>query len=286
MITFKQYLEEAAVVKWEAQPLAIKQAIELLNLEYRDGLKAITTGGVLFRGDWKLNKTKISVIDTTNSRRTSKDTTNLYQLMMDISPSLKGFHSRSNSLICSSNSDTARQYAKSNATFIIVPIDGTIITVSSQEDFGQNQFINGNGLFKSLDLSYFDARLCLFLDYLGMRTPKKFTNAAEIDDFLSRVDPDKFTKSWCLTFKSATEEAVKNFYVKNQAKVFSALAANLMTPKSLELKNVQFGKKLPEDVECWFSGKAIAIPFGMFNSMLVQLNKSGFKINRSYKNEL
>lgn len=136
MITFKQYLEEAIISKWDVKDTSVKKAIVYLNANCKDGLKAIKNNAVLFRGSSLRTEKGFAIIDSSTGARTSRDSNNMYQLMMDNSSALSAFPKRTHSLICTTDIDKAALHGNVN---IIIPIDGTQLALADANDFFNNQ---------------------------------------------------------------------------------------------------------------------------------------------------
>ena len=68
---------------------------------------------------------------------------------------------------------------------------------------------------------------------------------------------------------------LKNFYGIMRAaptdQRFTYLASELVKPETLKLKLVDYGSLLPNNVECWVSGKAILISHRMFGRIICEL---------------
>ncbi len=285
MITFKQFLNEAVIKPWSVDKPGLKKAIELLNKNHRAGLHAIQSGGLLFRGfkSGMTNRTAIIQIDTTKSHRTSRDSSNLYQLMMDTSTALKQFPSRSNSLICSTSIYTAAGYGD---LFVIVPIDGTMIAMSGADDFLNDQEVENAKLgFRSMHLDMVNSRLDRILKTFKIKKDSKgkFTDINRIDAALAKLTSEEIAG---LLFgeRLVTDASDKliAFLDANKSNRLSALSSVLMTPSALDLKLKEFGQHLQSDRECWFSGKAIAIPWKTFELMIPQLIKLGVRPHKDY----
>ena len=141
MLTFKDFLRdpqllEATLIskKWKVTDLDVKKAIDFLNKNCKDGLKAIANDGVLFRGfkSAPANMNTMVMIDSTKALRTSRDSNNLYQLMFDTSESMADVPSRSSSFICSTSKFTASEI--SSNVYAMIPVDNTMVAVSSVPD--------------------------------------------------------------------------------------------------------------------------------------------------------
>lgn len=207
MVSFKQFLTEAAVKKWKVSPLEVKKAIDFLNTNCKDGLAAISNGGIIFRGFGdSITKTgkSFAQVDATDAVRTSRDTNNVYQLMMDSSPAMADTPKRSKSFICSTSFVASSEYG---ATYVMVPYDGTQVAVAAVSDIFKQQirssiysgdpenisgdwgafFVaigarkNGRGQFVSAaDLNavmakYTPEELVVFLDILGIQDDDTFS---------------------------------------------------------------------------------------------------------------
>jgi hypothetical protein len=339
MQTFKQFLAEAVVKSWDVKSVKLEDAINFLNTYCKDGLKAVQNGGLMFRGDSKLTK-DFQIIDTTKSLRTSRDSNNAYQLMMDNSTSLTGYPSRSNSLICSSSIWTALEHGEA---VVIIPVDGTRVAVSSKDDFFNVKF-KGNRIVGTIDINEFFENILFFFKGTGVNTKNgKFQDINAINSAMKNFTPEELTVLWNLSMGSgsqsikvsktlATEEesdasldlsiqytddmlrfglssanrnAVRQLgkYIERNglltksestrafydfmktapyAERATALSSVVMTPESLSLKLVNFGDKLDDDKEVWFSGKCIAINKNTFADILLALKKNGIPVAEIY----
>ena len=144
MITFKQFLQEEAKRPWAVN--VIEQTgdadamLRVLDSLVPDWKKSIfTDDGMLWRGFTELPaKAGATVsIDTRGSWRTSKDTNNIYQVMMDASVNMQDFDSRSESIIVTSNITAARRYGNGSSDHIyaIFPINVKHLVCSAKDDF-------------------------------------------------------------------------------------------------------------------------------------------------------
>ena len=210
MISFKEFLTERIITPWEIEHPDVGEAISILNKNCKSGLAAIASGSLLYRGFKRLKsgESGFTIIDTANAERTSKDTNNLYQLMMDTSSAFRCYPSRSNSLICSTDVYTASVYGD---TYVIFPFDGTLLAVSKQSDFIEQLMLNPLSNDK-LSLGRFSKALHSFLFRLKVRpsADQKFTSASIIDSQLANIPKEKILKAWdyffFFTYKSQKEQ--------------------------------------------------------------------------------
>jgi hypothetical protein len=333
MITFKQFLSDAVVTPWEVSPLTVTKAIDYLNEHATDGLKAISNGGLIYRGFQSTiiggSKTGFSVIDSSTGERTSRDTSNLYQLMMDISPALTEFPKRSKSFICSTSVFTVGNYGRE---MVIVPHNGTTVAVLDEPDIFRQVILDPAC---RISISTFDDKIGNFIVGAGsqvdFRSGGKFTEYQSINEALSKFTPSELSVLWAKTvlptglrfnkkddadniayafqYFQVTDlldrpdrlEMLKRIaeFIEKNPKVmdagikriydlfekspshsrFESLSGFLMNPENMSMKLHKYGAKLKTNSECWFSGKAMVIPFKVFGKILGQLQKSGHPID-------
>ena len=197
MISFKQFIQEPLLEKtlvskaWEVKKLKTKAAIQYLNDHCKDGLAAIANGGVIYRSFIKPpGKTgKILMLDSTESKRTSRDSNNLYQLMFDVSKSMADVPSRSSSFICSTSIATVS--AMGGSMYAIVPLDGTTIAVSSDDDIFETSipiYFNWNN---TTTVEFFGKRHSDFFQSFVPMTNGKFVDAEELNIAMSKFTPEE-----------------------------------------------------------------------------------------------
>lgn len=197
MITFKAYLEEASNIKkkWDIKKSNKKENLaaveQLLKIKCSKSLKLALDGQLLWRGFTSGLTSKFAIIDSSDSVRVSKDSNNLYQLMLDTSPALKGYPSRSNSIICSTIRQDAVMYGDLYAVF---PFDGTIIAGSQTDDFLYSN-IKGSLLFDKISFDALNSNLDeLFNGQCGIKPDKdeKYTDANYLNSKLSQFSTEQF----------------------------------------------------------------------------------------------
>ena len=214
MTSFKQFVNQTAlfegiVSKWDIREKSVDQAIRILNKNCKQGLLAIKNGGLLWRGFGidRENAKDFELIDTTNSLRTSRDYDNAYMLLMDASKHMKHFPSRSNSLICTTSIDTAREYNKTSmGATAVIPFDGTKIAhTNGNSDF--NQVVSSSELLDEIGISSFLVTIELrnFFKLIASPTEIKlgpnnktleFTDHTALDRAMSKYNPLQLTLLW------------------------------------------------------------------------------------------
>lgn len=274
MITFKQYLTDDVVNKWDKKRVAQNKAMQMIDEHCKVGFAtAMKTGGFLYRGDKNMSQS-FSLIDTTNAVRTSRDSNNLYQLMMDTSPHLKEFPSRTSSLICSASADTAKRYGGGEFN-IIIPFDGVDIAFAENvHDFPHNVNLvqDGDMILSIDDFSFYLAKA--MRPFTEAASSKKYTDAAALDAALSNMPPTQNE-----LMKAYIKYALDNDRVRYigtmllklpKEKRFTQLSAKMMTPRATKLELTTTANPLYaiSDSECWFTGKAIVISSEQFAKIL------------------
>lgn len=284
MITFKEFLEEGLVKKWDQENLTTKKAFELLNTSHKDGLRAISNGGLLFRGDDK-GGLVLRTIDPSTGTRTSKDSNNLYQLGMDRSSALQGYPSRSHSLITSTSWKAAQAYG---AIYIVVPADGTTVAVYAKRDLLQHKH---RGTYFASVLDFNDGMERLAKAHKVKTVGYKFADADALNKAFKYVPAEKFAISLDRLSPNELENQVQIFK-KVVANRFDYIASQELTPTTLKLSLHKYGDALgampsaASSKECWFSAKAVLIPLEIFSEMLKELKAKGHPIHKAYKDLL
>lgn len=284
MITFKQYLaiDEAIIKPWEQFPVETERAVDMLNSSHKDGLKAITTGGLLFRGfkGTTIERGLAGVIDPSKGERTSRDSNNAYQLAMGRSPALSEYPSRGKSLICSTSLFEARHYG---TPYIVVPADGATVAVSAFADFLETEMRDSI----TLSVESFNTLIRKAAEYLDVDRGEtnKFTDA----DALNKAFDAKSAEELAALFNEysacqLTRATLIEFFNQHKTNRFDAIAAKNMTPQSLGLRLVKFGDVIgpSEELECWVSARCMVIPCSMFGDILARLDEQKFPIHNKY----
>lgn len=314
-----QELHEAVIKKWDVKDADIYTAINFLNESCKDGLESIQQGSLLYRGfvDEPSDKDFV-IIDSSNSIRTSRDSNNLYQLMMEAA--LPDVPSRSASIICSTNMYTASMYSNlSIPPRVIIPVDETILALSDVEDFKDAMLASPAGDAQYMCIDDLSDSMKDAVTKLGL--PKtEFDSSKELINLFARTNPfavclELFKYSLEFKGKNATEledmshqgssndlfklaEIIaKNPEVVKPPAKFNKLLALLQnappkerfrvvsstffpSAKSVGISLIRFENKLPADKEVWFSGKCVAIKLPMMISIVQQMVKQNMKVDK------
>jgi hypothetical protein len=278
VITFKQYLNEVILKKWEEEPVEHDKLFDLL-IKSESALKAIENGGLLFRG-FNTATVKDSVyIDPTSAARTSRDSYNLYQLGMDRSVSLQDYPKRSHSLICSTSWHHADDYGN---VFVVFPPNNAKVVMSNVSDFLEQPIESDFGS-RVTSLDKFFRRLCNLLD-IEPNEQGKFIDAKPINAALDAVTSRRAAE---LVFDAASPADLiyyEKFFETHKRNRFDALASDELTPRALELRLKKFGETLSPDrgVECWVDTRCLVIAVSRFASIIRQLEDADYSIYRQY----
>lgn len=278
MITFKQYLNEVILKKWEEEPVEHDKLFDLL-VKSESALKAIENGGLLFRGFDATTIKGASYINPTSAARTSRDSYNLYQLGMDRSDSLQDYPKRSHSIICSTSWHHADGYG---SVFVVFPPNNAKVAVSSVSDFLEQPLESDFGN-RVTSLDKFFRRLCNLLD-VEPNDHRKFIDAKPINAALDAVTPRRAAE---LVFDAASPADLiyyEQFFEKHKRNRFDALASDELTPRTLELSIKKFGETLSptRGVECWVDSRCLVIAVSRFASIIRQLEDADYPIYRQY----
>lgn len=274
MLTFKEFIAEGIVKKWEVVSVDVQKANALLNAHCKSGFESIANGSVLWRGD--ANRGEYVAIDSSTGVRTSKDTNNLYQMMMDASTNLKHVPSRSKSLICSNDFKIADKYG--SKLYAVFPEDGTKIAVSRVEDFiDQNIY----ALKKTVDLR--QGLSWMLLNPFRLSLTAKRTSLKELDEAAAKTPFDAVERGINQMFKYQDNENMVDYFQKNHKHLLTSFANDFFTAGNLDIDVIQVGDKIVHgSVECWFSGKTVMIESSVFKQILKQMSKKKMPIHRRY----
>jgi hypothetical protein len=344
MITFKQYLSEeflseAIVKKWFSKDIDVDAAISVLNSSAKLGLEAIKNGGLIYRGfgDMSKSSTGFMALDSSEGERTSRDTDNLYQIMMSDSKKMDGYPDRSKSFICTTSAKTAKSYGGLKGTYVMIPLGSAKIALSSVSDIfsvnlkagtfysgypenmynlskffmslgakmSNSKWINSDVIKTALKGHSQERLLLHWALFVSKFNPSelKFEDKKLQDKWENIIKYTRYSGSILSSTKQILDEmeremkegrftvegklaAAYEFIRQNSHDLYTALAIEIMDPVKLKFKLVDYGRALPHDKECWFSGKCIAISLPVFAKILLQLEKQNFPIHASVKKEL
>jgi hypothetical protein len=286
MISFKQFLSEAAIKNWDVKKTSLAGIIKLLNAQYKDGLNAIANGSVLYRGFQKGKKEAegYKIIDTSSSIRTSRDTNNLYQLCMDHSSALANYPKRSSSLICCTRISGADSFGTVN---VIIPIDDTKVAVCGSKDLFDTHI--ESPYYTTANVENFGEHLQDALTTLKYKRLTQYADITAIDAYLKNINPSRIAEVFDSNgFNMGGIQKLVNNCAED--KKMTAIASAIMTPKSLDLKLLPYGGVLPttgdgtghemNGNEAWFSGKAVSLDTDTFAGILIEMKKLGMPIGK------
>lgn len=168
-ITFKQFLADSIIKSATYTTLEVQHAVEFLNKNARSGLKSISNGSIMWRGfgyNHIASDEMWTKVDTSTLHRTSRDTNNVYQLLMDNSDLLRDYPSRTKSLFCTTSLHHARDYTTGGKMpYAVIPVDGTKIAVSHYSDFIMTQFDN---MLQFRNVNSMSTYMGVMLQYIGV----------------------------------------------------------------------------------------------------------------------
>ncbi len=251
MITFKQFLYEASIQSWTVKQMDSAKAA--LEGDYSNFFQSLKNGSLLFRGFRQIEGNGVREIDTTDSRRTSRDTHNIYQMMMDASASLSKFPSRSNSIICTTSSATAESYTYDPATktsgslLVVVPPNNTKIAQMETSDLLFTRFKYGFD-FDDLDTWVFNyfSMFNLAPDIKGDRRDS-WTDVARADKLLAEDEAEEVFYKLCAFFNhNILIRGTDLLYddIQYEAKKFTELSDEHREALKTKGSNTEFGNQI------------------------------------------
>ena len=261
----------------------------------------------LYRGfeTAKYDTNDFFIIDTKKGKRSSKNTTNYYTVILDnifdTVPSYKYFPKRSESIICTTSKMTASHYG---TPYVILPFKETILGSVTEDDIWRKDVtINGytfkinewNDIFEAMDLEE---------DYRSFVNKLEILVADAVQDFKDTVETEYYEEHGNDKDYDATEDDIKDYIDniydfdtgysveeitdflhddKNNAsiaavKIFGldsdkveSIILKAYSPAELGFEDVST-KELPtltnnDDLELWFSGKAVAIKLKLWDKI-------------------
>jgi hypothetical protein len=297
-------LFEAFKIKPKTEELSVEQAIEYLNKHCKDGLKAVSTGGLLLRGMPKSGIKAMAVVDTSKMLRTSKDSDNFYQLAMDTSPILKNFPKRSNSFICTTSITTASDYGLSAHIMLIIPVDGTKVAVANKPDIFSSKVVillkrlasiirtfsyikPTKGKFESLapfdkvlkSMTRAQMIIDLFKRFAGYSsitstsTLKSHFGIEDINNISDEIVVKAVDELARKDLSKDLKEAVLELLLAEPAERLQRSIDAIIKANRSNLSLVQFGEKIPSTSECWFSGKAVCMKLSFAKKVLAEIDR-------------
>ena len=314
MISFKEYLLEGehrknVLKSWTASAgTDLQELINLLNTHCKDSLQSVSSDSVIYRADKNFKGKEWVAIDSSTGTRTSRDTNNIYQLMIETSEYFKHIPKRSNSIIGTTNYSEADAYSDSRKDmFVVLPFDGTTIAYTPKErDFIKIPCKQPDLNPWNYDLEDLSSNMGDFLSKLDIKRNEgnKYTNARLIDSALSKIGIRKIIAAynnymdirgfkedvWVVdkedekqlfrpsNITAAGKKLISIFEKLPSNERFTVLSGLLMNPGTVNILTKKVGSKLDNDAECWFSGKAIMVSEEVFTDILVEMKKQGMVV--------
>lgn len=287
MLSFKAFLES------EYGPItSVKDPISIIEKNPKV-LDALEIGHVLWRG-MTYDAGDFSISSSRGTRRTSRETSNIYQILMDASDALKEYPSRSESMICSTSLLSAKEYASHGLIYMVLPLGNPTLAVSDDRDFIYTHIkIDNKGSKQTTrKIAGIDSSIQRILNNLGIKSQTekdKFLSIEQLDSDLSKFDlsdPDIENDLVSLS-RTPDEDIIIDLMQKLPPnKIMSSLSNTIMTPERLRLHKASFGSALPHDVEVWFSGEALFLKTKAFLRIVDELESKGHKISQQLKDKV
>jgi hypothetical protein len=191
----------------------------------------------LFRGVNTNYDTGVVIIDPTTGIRRSANTYNHYTLIMDNSPYYEGWPKRSKSLICTTNSDVAKNYGNVMA---VIPVNGSKI-----------------GIVPSTDIWDIKVKFYRMPKYSNM-------NLGDVPELLYDLGfPDtSFEQMMKYSTTNKFKKFIKFYISSIPPEDFMPYLLKKMSPRELGLEfktTLNFKTNNYPDNECWVEGKCVLI---------------------------
>lgn len=240
------------VARWTPKRMNEEQIIEWCEENASAFMK---NGKAIFRGTFD---DLTGLLDTRGLKRSSANSYNYYNLWIDNHPTWIGYPKRSQSLICSTDFDSAENFG---SVYLIIPKDNTPIGVCPEHDmwgsFNDISHIMPNG-----DLNDF-----MHVMRAALPTGGTFNTWAELTRALKRT-----TIEW-----SGKTNSLKNFMVDTDCENLWDLFEEVFDPESnsFTLSNSSNFSGLPNR-EVWVSGDIMQIELHQTSDALMDYFRAHF----------
>jgi hypothetical protein len=133
MITFKEYLDEAAITKTPMyKKYDIDEAVKIYKTKCSDATWMAIKDKPLYRGEsQRLGGYKAYTVNPALTRRQSENTTNYYTTILDNNPLMNAYPKRSRSFVCSTRLNYTQGFGD---PYVVIPYNGVKIGVCSGHD--------------------------------------------------------------------------------------------------------------------------------------------------------
>jgi len=223
--------------------MQMEQLIKLLKTKYSQAFAQFKTP--LWRG-WSSYRSEVGTsttiaVEITPGTRKSENTSNYYTEILDHSPYMKGWPKRSESFICSTERDYAKDFGK---LFAMFPANGTKIGVCPGFDIWTTKI-----RLPDLDVEFIKEDQCLLDFNRWMHQSLYFA-----DDDMARMIKHAATPGF--------QKRIHDYNMNFDAKDFIPMLFKAFSPARTEFKlmNIaQVAALAPTKHEVWFSSKCLAM---------------------------
>lgn len=246
-LTFKQFLNEAAVSPLKITPVEEQDLLEAVEKYCSQALAQFRSGKALWKG-WQRGSIDIgtpSLIDPSTSSRVSENTSNFYTALLDSNPANAEFPKRSKSLICSTSKTTAEGYGMATA---LLPFDGTDIGMSPHPDLWNSGVKVGGRTYLIHDLNELIEML------FGKMDPAP--TFAEFGDMIRGVSSDAMNDK----IRAEVHYITNHNLSPEELEKFKHDWAEFYDYSKMGFEVIKPGDIPSGDQECWFSAPCFAIP--------------------------
>jgi hypothetical protein len=251
MITFKQYLKEAAVGDTpQYNHVDLDHAVSFFKSKCSNAKWMLkkSHSDLIYRGfKSDIPQNGYYLVDSSKTLRKSHNTTNHYTVLLDNHPRRKNFPKRSQSFICTTSFGYAATFVdhKNGGLFIIIPSDTANIGSVNDHDMWDTRITIFGDSFDIVDLNR------------GFRDLGIEPNMDSFKKFNQNVK-DKNGEEYKKFVEVFGEEAAEKYHNEFLKSIFAAYS------KTNTMHTYHTTKNLPRklnDSELWISGELLMIPF-------------------------
>jgi hypothetical protein len=194
-------------------------------------------------------------VNPRDSQRTSDDTDNYYNLLIDSSPAWKGFPSRSWSIIFA-DYQVASDYAQGRGCHYVFPLGNPTIAVSKEQDFWSTLIRDGEYCITVFSINNLLNRLFRKYNILHDRSEKDVHRFQTVlKKLCEKIDQDVLGGE-----RQEDVEIAKLYnYIKSKNKPSMEVLYEFFTPQNSQTTTTTLGDMKSLRTECWTEGDCVVL---------------------------
>lgn len=211
-----------------------EEAVKFIATRCKQALRMYREGRIIYRSSEQFTK-PWGIVEPARFKRTSRYTRNYYTTMIDNMEQWSKYPKRSKSLIGASDSRRADNHV--GKTYMMFPVDGTVLGVCPRDDLWDS--------FRGLQADSFNTVLgAAFKSYLNEKPSGDWSELqAQMKRFDSVYDDEENNRFF------------NSFY---RGDMYQA-CADYLDPVSNDFRIKKIGDVLPENKEVWWSTKTVLV---------------------------